>query len=199
MKRILLDNVKIGILDNNGMFAMSPLMKNFKIYFKAEQSECGLPTQILDYDIIDRNSEISVNITGIDGEKYKVSSFSDEYVEYINTMYFTLTELIDNNKEKDSSTGCKISNLSIITKFDGNEILMIPIEGLKLRGSGNVTGHKYLKGFGKTSKILDISSSNCRLTSKRNVYNILSISTEYKSYLENIIFELELILKRYSR
>lgn len=199
MRRVLLYNVRIGILDDNGKFRMSPLIQNIKTCVRGVQSENDFESKINLYEVKDCQDEISVKILALDGKEYIIKSFSAEYIEFLNKMYFNLTELMNcyEQKEIENSIGCRISNLSIITKVDEKEILMVPVEGLNLRGTGFITGHKYLQGIGRTSKVAKVNSDTCTLKSARSIYKILSLSNGYKIYLENMISELELILKQY--
>jgi hypothetical protein len=199
MKKVLLENVRIGILDNNGVFRMCPLINNLQTLCKGQQSKKDFDSKVNLYKITDNKDDILVNIITPDGKEYIIQSFSDEYIEYLCQLYFSLTEFIYSCKRNKFSDGCTISDLSIITKTLGKETLFVPNVGLKLLGYGDVSGHKYLKGIGKTSKITNIDFDNSILKSKRSIYNILSLSNEYKKYLENIISDLELVLKRYSK
>lgn len=199
MRRVLLYNVRVGILDDNGKFRMSPFIQNIKTCIKGMQSENDFESKVVFYEVADCQDEILVKIITLDGKEYIIKSFSAEYIEYLNKMYFSLTELMNCYKQKEivNSIGCRISDLSIITKIDGKEMLMAPVEGIKLRGNGVVTGHKYLKGVGKTSKVVNINSDTCTLKSTRSLYKIVSLSNGYRIYLEDMISELELILKQY--
>jgi len=203
MKKVFISGVRIGILDNNSKFIMSTFVESVKMYFQVlqpENSEYTKKTEILGYQISNDKDQVILEIFSSDENVYVVKTFSDEYVEYLNRLYFSLVELVSNCKRKSKSTlvGCNILGLSLTSKVSGNELLIPPIVGIKIHGYGNIVGHKYLKhGFGKTSKIIDINSNNCTITSTRTIYEILSLSPEYENYIKDIILELETILKQY--
>jgi hypothetical protein len=203
MKKVFISNVRIGILDNNSNFVMSAFVESVKMYFQVlqpENSEYTKRAEILGYQLSDNKDGVALEIFSSDENIYVVKTFSDEYVEYLNKLYFNLVELVKNCKIKSKSTlmGCNILGLTLMSKVSGNELLIPPISGIKIHGYGNIVGHKYLKhGYGKTSKIVDIDSINCTITSTRTIYNILSLSPEYEDYIKDMIFELETLLKQY--
>jgi|GEM_PF-3010449 len=205
MKKTLINYVRIGVLDNNSEFVMSTFIEGMKMYFqakKSENSEYISKIEIVGYEFLNDDDEIVLNLFSSDGIIYGVQSFSNEYIGCLNNLYISLMRLVSNYKLKSKSSllGCNIYELSLIAKIAGNELFIPPIVGFRFHGSGNIIGHKYLKrGFEKTSKIIDIDSNICTITSTRTVYNILSFSKEYEKYLEEIISKIQTILKHYSR
>jgi len=205
MKKVLVDDVRIGILDNNGKFVMSTFVDGLKTYFQVlqpESLEYTSKTEISGYEILNDDKEMGLKLFSIDGKIYIVRSFSNEYTEYLNRLYFNLEEMISKSKTKYNSSyiGSRILDLSLIVKILGNELFVPPVIGMKIHGYGNILGHKYLKnGFGKTSKVVAIDASACSITSTRTVYDVISLSVEYEKYLIDISSEIAILLKQFTR
>lgn len=205
MIKNLLENVSVGILDCNGKFILAPFMRNIKLYLMPELSEepNGIAVlKIESYDILESENELVVNVTCLDGNEYKINSFSSEFIEYLNKFNGDVLNFIVQCKTKPQTflSGCKISELSILTKHENQEIFAPPIKGLKLRGAGRVLGHRYQKnGPGRTSRLNTIDFSNRLITSERNVYEVASISKEYEEYLMNTLSEVETVLEYFSK
>jgi len=201
MEKVLINNVRIGVLNNNGSFTMSTFVGGPKLYFqlqKLEGSDYDPKIQILKYEI---SNDLTVNLFCADEKVYVVNSFSDAYIEYLNRLFLTLTELIKKCKPKNrlGAVGCRIYDLTLTTTIDGYEMFLPPIKGLKIHASGNIFGHKYLKtGFGRTSKVVGLNSTSCTVSSKGTVYEIISLSDEYEDYLTRLVTEIEIILNQYS-
>lgn len=201
MEKVSLDNVRIGVLDDNGKFVMSPIIGGPTIYFESFKSENleNIPkTEIFCYEI----SQYSISLFDSNGKGYLVNTFSNDYVKYLNRFSSNLTKLIGNSKKRNrpyGTIGPKIYDFEITIKGD-IEVFLPPIKCLNLRASGNICGHKYLKnGFGITGKLAGVNYNDCIFSSKRTSYSILSLSIEYEEYLTDILFGIEIMLNKYSK
>lgn len=200
MRRIFLNDVRIGVLDDNSKFVLAPFMRNKKIYLQGESSDAKYQKQIKDYKIYEQGTKLLVYFTDVDGIEYKAMSFAQEYIQYLNKFNCSIVELIVQCKtiNKKSMCPCKIYDFKIVLKECGKEILIPPIKGLKQRAAGNISGHKYLKNvFGRTSKIIDLNACARLLTSTRTEYELYSISKEYEDYLMDVLSDVETVLEYY--
>lgn len=202
MKKVSLNEVRIGVLNDNGKFVMAPFLRNMKIYFQGEDSESSYQNQVRDYQIIEQRNRLLVYLTDIEGNEYKVNFFTEEYVQFLNKFNCSAVELIVQckTKSKRNMSPCKISDFKIISKINCQQTLAPPIKELNVRATGNIMGHRYLKnGLGKTSRVYDLNPCARLLTSTRTEYELLSISKEYEDYLMSILSDVETVLEYYSK
>lgn len=202
MKKVSLNEVCIGVFDDNGKFVMAPFLRNMKIYFQGEDSGTNYQKQVQNYQVIEQRNRLLVYLTDTEGNEYKVNFFAAEYIQFLNKFNCSTIELIVQCKtiNKRNMSPCKISDFRIISKINCQQTLAPPIKELNLRASGNITGHRYLKNeFGKTSRVYDLNTCARLLTSTRTEYELLSISKEYEDYLMSILSDVETILEYYPR
>lgn len=202
MSKILIADAQIGIHDNNSKFEMAPLMHCMDVYMKGVQTDSGeeVPQFLIkSYEVIERDNELLIYIKDENGNEFSVKSFSEDYLEYLNQLMCDVIELITQCKTKNVGciNTCRISQLSIVTKRKGEMVMVPPLQGLKLKATGNVSGHKYLKGNGSSSKIYNIDYHHQVLTSKRSVYEVVSISDDYEKFLTDTLTPSLIILEYY--
>lgn len=197
-------NVKIGIYNNEGKFIMSPLMRNIDICLigtldKNSQKKIELVAKC--FDIVQLDKKIIINIICQDGKVYTVNSFLNSYMEYLNKFTCNVTELINDCKIKISKYPniCKVANLSIVTKINGRDVFIPPIDGIKLKALGDFSGDKYLKKDNKKAQICDLNYYARTITSKHSLYEITSISKEYENYLIDTFSPTTMILEYFSK
>lgn len=202
MRKIFLNDVRVGILDDNNKFVMAPFMQNKKIYLQGEANDVKYQKQIQSYQIFEQGSKLLVYFTDVDGIEYKALSFSEDYIQYLNMFNCSIVELIVQCKstDKKNMSSCKIYDLKIVSKESCKEILVPPLKGLKFRGAGNIVGHRYLRNtFGRTSKVINFNSCARLLTSTRTEYEIFSISKDYEDYLMSVLSDVETVLEYYPK
>jgi hypothetical protein len=205
MRKVALTNVEIGILDANNIFTFAPIMRSPDIYLKGESEENpGVIHQfkVNNYQIIEQRNNLRVYFTDEIGKEYKVKSFAESYLQYLNRFDCNIVQLFVQCKsyKKYFMSKCKISNLEIVRKVNGQDIMTPFIDSLKTVARGIISGHRYLKnGPGKTSKIMSMCYPARILISRRTVYEIMSLSEEYENYLRDILSDVETILEYHHR
>lgn len=204
MEKITLENVRIGVLDANNKFVMSPPMRNIKIYVDGKRqndSKNESLFEVSDYQLDEQGDSLNVYVTDTEGNVYNVENFEKSYIQYLNVYNCNVVNLIIACKEehKPYSTLSKILDLSIVTKAQGHEVFVPPIDCFKKFAKGHILGHKYLKnGPGKTSKITNICYGGNIITSKRTTYIVRNMCKEYEEYLVETLSDVETILEYHS-
>lgn len=201
MEKAVLENVRFGVLDANNKFVMSPPMKNIKIYAHGKhqngfKNDCFF--EVFDYQLDEQGDSLNIYVTDTSGNVYSVDGFAKTYIQYLNIYNCNIVTLIIACKEqhKPYSTLSKILDLSIVTKIQGNEVFVPPIDCFKKIAKGYIIGHKYLgNGLNKTSKITNICFAGNMITSKRTTYIVRNMCKEYEQYLVETLSDVETILE----
>ena len=205
MEKILLDNVQIGSMNANGKFFMSPMVVGTEIFFQileSGNSSSGQKTKIAGYEIF---QDGKVELFDYDKKGYIVNSFTEDYLKCLNKLNHDSKTLIKKCETKSRRPIGEVSPkiYDLMLKIDKTGLFLPPVTGFKIYGFGNIYGHeRLLNEFGKTSKFksIEVNTPNIpTISSRRTTYTIMSISTEYKEYLLNLMSGIEKILKQYSK